>query len=232
MVEGMYKVMDTEAVLDALERSPGPVEQLTFDEIAAMPAERSFDRPRSTPSSRAARPAAAKPTAEIVTGRHQDVRLYLAILFKTFAELTDAGLVREAPFQVRLSKTSVYEPDIVVIGSGSLDRVGDTSLDGPPDVVVEVLSQETTAVDRGDKFVAYEAAGVREYWLIDPLRDLVNLYQLGPDGRFDEVRPDTSGRFRSRVLKGFVLDTSLLWRRILPTIVETVDTVQGMLAQR
>jgi Uma2 family endonuclease len=225
--------MDTEAVLDALERSPGPVEQMTFDEIAAMPAERSLDKTRLTPSARpAARPTTPKPPAEIVTGRHQDVRLYLAVLFKTFAEITDAGLVREAPFQIRFSKTAIFEPDIVVIGGASLERVGETSLDGPPDVIVEILSHETTAVDRGDKFVAYEAAGVREYWLIDPLRDLVNLYQLGPDAHYDEVRPDTSGRFRSRVLKGFVLDTSQLWRRVLPTIVETVETVQSMIAQR
>lgn len=225
--------MDTEALLDALERSPAPVEQMTFDEIAAIPAERPVEKVRpAAPARPAARPSTARPAAEVVTGRHQDVRLYLAILFKTFAELTDSGLVREAPFQVRLSKSIIYEPDIVVIGGAALERVTETSLDGPPDVVVEVLSQETTATDRGDKFVAYEAAGVREYWLIDPLRDLVNLYQLGPDGRYDEVRPDTSGRFRSRVLKGFILDTSLLWRRVLPTIVETVETVQTMLTQR
>lgn len=225
--------MDTEAVLDALERSPGPVEQMTFDEIAAMPPERSIEKARLTPCARPSpRPTAPKTPTEVVTGRHQDVRLYLAVLFKTFAEITDAGLVREAPFQIHLSKSVVFEPDIVVIGGASLERVGETSLDGPPDVIVEVLSQETTAVDRGDKFVAYEAAGVREYWLIDPLRDLVNLYQLGPDSRYDEVRPDTSGRFRSRVLKGFVLDTSQLWRRVLPTIVETVETVQAMVAQR
>jgi len=223
--------MDTEAILDALERSPAPVEQMTFDEIAAIPTERPAERVR--PGARPApKPSTARPATEVVTGRHQDVRLYLAILFKTYAEQTDSGLVREAPFQVRFSKNSVFEPDIVVIGGASLERVTDTSLDGPPDVIVEVLSQETTAADRGEKFVAYETAGVREYWLIDPLRDLVNLYQLGPDGRYDEVRPDTSGRFRSRVLKGFVLDTSQLWRRILPTIVETVEMVQAMLAQR
>jgi len=225
--------MDTEAILDALERSPGPVEQMTFDEIAAMPAERSPEKVRRAPSTRpAARPTASKTPSEIVTGRHQDVRLYLAVLFKTYAEITDAGLVREAPFQIQLAKKAVYEPDIVVIGGASLERVNETSFEGAPDVIVEVLSQDTTAIDRGDKFVAYEAAGVREYWLIDPLRDLVNLYQLGQDARFDEVRPDTSGRFRSRVLKGFVLDTSLLWRRVLPTIVETVETVQAMIAQR
>lgn len=220
--------MDTEAVLDALERRPAPVEQMTFEQIAAIPAENvSASAPaRSTPK------AQSKAAAEAVTGRHQDVRLHLAVLFKTFAELTDSGLVREAPFQVRFTRTHIYEPDIVVIGGAGLERVSDTFLEGPPDLIIEVLSQDSTALDRGEKFVAYEAAGVREYWMIDPLRELGNLYQLGPDGRFDEVRPDTAGRLRSRILKGFVLDTSQLWRRVLPTTVETVEMVQSMIAQR
>lgn len=224
--------MDAEAILDALERSSTPGEQMTFEQIAEIPVERSAGKvhapapPRST-----AKTPSAKPGPETVTGRHQDVRLFLTVLFKTFADATDAGIVREAPFQVRLGKTQVYEPDITIIGGAGLERVNDTHLDGPPDLIVEVLSQESTAIDRGEKFVAFEAAGVREYLIVDPLRELTNLYLLGPDGRYDEVRPDMNGRLRSRVLKGFVLDTSQLWRKVLPTIVETVEMVQAMVAQ-
>jgi Uma2 family endonuclease len=202
---------------------------MSFEQIAAIPSQKVST---SAPARSAPKTPVTKTAAEAVTGRHQDVRLHLAVLFKTFAELTDSGLVREAPFQVRLSRTQIYEPDIVVIGGAGLERVDDIHLEGPPDLIIEVLSQDSSALDRGEKFVAYEAAGVREYWLVDPLRELTNLYQLGPDGRFDEVRPDTAGRMRSRILKGFVLDTSLLWRRVLPTTVETVEMVQSMIAQR
>lgn len=225
--------MDTASLLDELEQRPQQAEQMSFEQLAAPSedepvAESHFHAPAGGRTSRAAEPA----PGPAVTGRHQDVRLHLAVLFKTFVEMTDAGLVRDAPFQVRLSEAQVYEPDIVFVANSNFDRVNDAYIEGPPDLIVEVLSEESTAQDRGEKFVAYEAAGVREYWLIDPLRELTDLYILGPDSRFDEFRPDTAGRLRSRALRGFVLDTGQLWRRVLPTTLESVEMVQAMVSQR
>jgi Uma2 family endonuclease len=225
--------MDTGTLLDELERGPQQVEQMSFDSLVF-----SSEEEPSAPyhshgpvTGRNGKSAAAKAQA-IVTGRHQDTRLFVAVMLKTFVEMTDAGLVRDAPFQVHLENGSVYEPDIVFVANSNFDRVRDTHVEGSADMIIEVLSEESTAQDRGEKFVTYEASGVREYWQLDPLRELVNLYLLGPDGRFDEARPDTAGRLRSRVLKGFVLDTNLLWRKLLPTTVESVDLVRTMVTQR
>jgi Uma2 family endonuclease len=224
--------MDTETLLDELECGPLQVEQMSFDSLGF-----SSDEEPSAPyhshgpvTGRNGKATAAK--AQAVTGRHQDTRLFVAVMLKTFVEMTDAGLVRDAPFQVWLDNGSVYEPDIVFVASSSFDRVRDTHVEGAVDMIIEVLSEESTAQDRGEKFIAYEASGVREYWQLDPLRELVNLYLLGPDGRFDEGRPDTAGRLRSRVLKGFVLDTNLLWRKLLPTTIESVELVRTMVGQR
>ncbi len=224
--------MDTEALLDELERGPLQVEQMSFDSLVFSSEEEpsASYHPHERATGRNGK-AGAK-TQTIVTGRHQDTRLFVAVMLKTFVEMTDAGLVREAPFRLWLDGGIVYEPDIVFVASSNLDRVQDTHIKGAADMVIEVLSEESTALDRGEKFVAYEAAGVREYWLVDPLRDLVNLYLLGPDGRFDEIRLDTAGRLRSRILRGFVLDTNLLWRKLLPTTVESVEMVRTMVGQR
>jgi Uma2 family endonuclease len=225
--------MDTETLLDELEHGPLQVEQMSFDSLVlSSDEELSAPYPPDTPSNGRNSKAAAEKAQSIVTGRHQDTRLFVAVMLKTFVEMTDAGLVREAPFQVRLGKGISYKPDIVFVANVNFDRVCDTHIEGSADMIVEVVSEESTALDRGEKFVAYEASGVREYWLVDPLRELVDLYILGPDGRFDEVRSDTVGRLRSRVLKGFVLDTNLLWRKLLPTTVESVDMVQTMVSQR
>lgn len=230
-----YTAMDTEALLDELERQPRPGEQMSFEQIAvpeppAAGSKRAAPAHSPAPAARPASPKAAPlPT---VTGRHQDVRLFLVVLLKTFVDMTDAGLVREAPFRVKFEKGLPIEPDILFVSSANFDRVHETTVEGPPDIIIEVLSPESTAADRGDKFVAYEAAGVREYWLIDPIRELPNLYTLGPDGHYGESRPDISGRLRSRVLKNFVLETDLLWKRILPTTVEIVEMVQAMINQR
>jgi Uma2 family endonuclease len=216
--------MAADAYIDEMERFGVVGEQMSFDHL-------------TTPETSAPPPptrlklkllAADEPHAPPITGRHQDVRLYLTLLLKTFVEMTDAGLVRDAPFPVQTESGLRIDPDVIFVANSNLDRVHESYLEGPPDIVVEVCSKASTAVDRGDKFVAYEEIGVREYWLVDPLRQLVNLYHLGPDGCFDEFRPDTAGRLRSRVLTGLVLDVDLLWRRVLPTTAEVLDTVQKM----
>lgn len=210
--------MDAQSFLDRLENPPDEVEQMSFDHLIA-------DQP-APPS---AAPADATPP---VSGRHQDVRLYLTVLLKTYAETLDAGLVREAPFAVRLSESRTYQPDITFVASRSYERVGDTVLEGAPELVMEVLTRESTALDRGEKFVAYEAAGVQEYWLVDPVREMVDLYALGPAGTYVAFRPDIAGRLRSRVLKGFMVELDVLWKRVLPTTTDIVNMVQAMTQQR
>jgi Uma2 family endonuclease len=216
--------MAADAYIDELERFGAVGEQMSFDQLTAseQPDAPSPTRPKLKLL------AADEPRAQPLTGRHQDVRLYLTLLLKTFVEMTDAGLVRDAPFPVQAESGLQLDPDVIYIANSSLDRVHDSHLEGPPDIAVEVCSKASTAVDRGDKFVVYEAIGVREYWLVDPLRQLVNMYYLSPDGCFDEFRPDTAGRLRSRVLTGLVLDVDLLWRRVLPTTAEVLDAVQKM----
>jgi Uma2 family endonuclease len=216
--------MAADAYIDELERSGAAGEQMSFEQLGVS------EQPAPTPPTRPKRkPRAGDELHALpVTGRHQDVRLYLTLLLKTFVEMTDAGLVRDAPFPVQTESGLRLDPDVIFVANSGLDRAHESYLEGPPDIAVEVCSKASTAVDRGDKFVIYEEIGVREYWLVDPVRQLVNMYHLGPDGCFDEFRPDTAGRLRSRVLTGLVLDVDLLWRRVLPTTAEVLDAVQKM----
>lgn len=231
--------MDPEIILDELEQSTAPGDlvrpnaQMSFDQLIGMNdstvdlAAEQVDLP--------SKPRKKSSTASVehqVTGRHQDLRLYLSVLLKTFTEMTDAGLLREAPYQVLVATNEILHPDIVFVSNANFDRVHETYMEGPPDVVIEVVAPATAAIDRGEKFVIYESLGVREYWIIDPLREMVNFYFLGSDGLYDEYRPDINGRFRSRVLKGFVLDVDRLWRRVLPTTSDVVEMVETMVRAR
>lgn len=165
-----------------------------------------------------------------VSGQHQDLRLYLTVLLKTYVELIDAGMVRESPYRVQKPDGRFVEPDIVFLAHSNFDRMHDAYIEGPPDIIIEILSYESTAVDRGDKFVIYESMGVREYWMIDPIREMVSFYHLGPEGHYTEFRPDMAGRYNSRVLKGFVLEVDRLWKRVLPKTVEIVEMAQTMVS--
>jgi Uma2 family endonuclease len=174
--------MSTPSLLDEIERGPEQIEQMSFDQLISAGLESTHietgvEAVRESPPPRRLEAP--------VTGRHQDVCLYLTMLLKSFVEVTDAGLVRDAPFEVRLNDTQVYEPDIVFLANANFDRIHETYIEGPPDIVIEVLTVDSTALDRGEKFAAYEAAGVREYWIVDPLAQKVTILEW-VDGLYEE----------------------------------------------
>jgi Uma2 family endonuclease len=142
--------------------------------------------------------------------QHQDIVRFLTAVLSAFVETHRLGIIRPAPFQMRLSGSS-REPDLFFLSNAHLDRRRENY--GPADVVIEVLSPESAARDRGEKFYEYEAAGVGEYWLIDPIREQAEFYRLGSDGRYRLVLPDAEGRFVSQLIEGFALRVDWLWRR-------------------
>ena len=113
--------------------------------------------------------------------------------------------------------TSGREPDILFVAKENLDRIKKNRLVGPADLAVEIVSPESRKSDRQTKFLEYEQAGVKEYWLIDPEREQVDFYRLNERGVYQTV-PLAEGVFRSEVLKGLELDTAWLWREPLPPL--------------
>ena len=92
------------------------------------------------------------------------------------------GVVRFAPFQMKTGPNLPgREPDLLFIAQEHLDRLKGTYLEGPADLVVEIVSPDSGARDRGEKFYEYERGGVPEYWLLDYARRQAEFYQLGQD---------------------------------------------------
>lgn len=152
--------------------------------------------------------------------QHQDLVRFLLALLSLHIEARELGWVRSAPFAMLLpNRPQVREPDLLFVRSDRMDRVENNLLRGPADVVVEIVSPESLSRDRGEKFVEYEAAGIPEYWLIDPLREQLDLYALGEDRRYRLV-PVAGDEVSSRVIDGFRLKVSWLWRKPLPKILD------------
>jgi Uma2 family endonuclease len=114
-----------------------------------------------------------------------------------------------APFAVRLnpladnSDDTVLEPDIVVVcDSSKLDKRG---CNGAPDLVVEIISQSTARYDKVEKFRRYQAAGVREYWIVDPDSKTVQACVL-ENGRYILSSYDDTGSAPVTVLPGCEID--------------------------
>lgn len=89
--------------------------------------------------------------------RHQDIVRFLVTLLSLWLERMAQGIVRLAPFAMRL-KNSVREPDLLVVTEEHRDRLTSTYLNGAADVIVEVVSPESVGPDRGERFYKYEEA--------------------------------------------------------------------------
>ena len=153
--------------------------------------------------------------------RHQDLARFLTSIFSVAAEAApDDAIVRPAPFQMKLDRGR--EPDLLVVKGEHRDRMTDTYLDGPADLVVEVISSESGTRDRGEKFYEYEEAGIPEYWLVDPEREELTVYRR-KEGRYRTAFEGHEGRAESAVLDGFWIEAEWLWQDDLPKILTVLE---------
>ena len=144
--------------------------------------------------------------------RHQRVLSFLNFILKSFCLRHQTGQVVIAPYVMKLeAQRRGREPDLLFVSRERENLLLLTYLNGPADVAIEITSRESTGRDRGEKYVEYEAAGVREYWLIDPERQQADFYRLGDNGRYRSISPDTDGFFHSEIITGFRLRVEWLW---------------------
>ncbi len=135
------------------------------------------------------------------TYRHQTALQNVFLKFQAFVGTHQLGVVRFAPLPVRLWPGKIREPDIMFFSTEHSDRIGEQVL-GVPDLIVEVISPSTVTTDRVEKFYEYARAGVREYWMVDPEEQAIEVYTLR-EGAYvlgGKYRPGESAR--SGVLTG------------------------------
>ena len=144
---------------------------------------------------------------------HQRLLRFLFLLLALFVEARDLGEIFPPPFLMRLSeRPSGREPDILFVTRENQGRLQEKFLEGPADLVVEIISPDNLRRDRVDKFHEYEQAGVREYWIIDAVNKGQEFFQLNASGQYQSIAPDDQGRYHSAVLPGFWLDVTWLWQ--------------------
>jgi Uma2 family endonuclease len=108
--------------------------------------------------------------------RHQQLVVRLARQWGNFLEGKPCE-VYPAPTDLKLSETDIVQPDLLVVCER--EKVKPTHIEGPPTLVIEVLSPSTQVLDRGRKLDLYAASGVREVWLVAPYPPLLEILLLG-----------------------------------------------------
>jgi Uma2 family endonuclease len=114
---------------------------------------------------------------------HQTCVLELAILLR--GAIAPDELVLLAPFDWVAGPQTLLQPDVLVARRADVAATGDKRLERPPLIVVEVASRSTRMVDRGTKRLAFQAAGVPVYWLVDPDEPSLTVLRL-VDGAYVE----------------------------------------------
>jgi Uma2 family endonuclease len=119
-----------------------------------------------------------------------------------------------APLDVRLfpgedrSDDTVVQPDILVVCDRS--KLSKGSVDGPPDLVVEILSPSNTQKLMFLKFESYLTAGVREYWVLDPEQKKAQVHILH-EGRYLSSAYKQDAVIPVSVLPPLSIDLATLW---------------------
>ena len=145
------------------------------------------------------------------TPRHQTVVGNLSFAFGAFVQRHRMGKVYFAPLDVVLSDHDVLQPDVIFISEGRQGFITESNINGPPDLVVEVLSPSTQERDRTAKRTIYARYGVREYWLIDPETRTVEVLKADePDFETVHVFPEGTAA-TSPVLQGLEVTVSSLF---------------------
>jgi len=177
----------------------GRAAPLTYDDYLHLPPDRRWELVGGVPK------VVPSPNT-----RHQDIVVELVRLIANHLKRHGGGRVFVAPFDAVLSDIDVFQPDVVFVSDADIDVLTDDNIRGNPTWVIEVLSNPYY---ERDKFVRYEAAGVGEYWLINPYEDTLDVSLLEPDG---ERRSETfapSARVRPRCLPSLEIDLAYVLAR-------------------
>ena len=134
--------------------------------------------------------------------KHQDIVREILIMFTLIARKL-AGKAYASPIEVHLDDHNIFEPDVLYIQADNLDitQKDEKRIIGSPNLVVEVLSPSTAKFDRQEKYQAYEKHAVNEYWIVDPVYEVIEVWNLNEAGHY--IRQGvfaTEDSFKSRVL--------------------------------
>ncbi len=145
--------------------------------------------------------------------KHQDIATFLVALLRFYVQFFKLGQIIVAPIEVKLSEEgSSREPDILFIANEKSDIVTAQRIIGAPDLVIEIVSPESVSRDFDEKFVEYQEAGVKEYWIIDPRerRQRFEMYVRTAAGRLEPIQ-SVDGAYHSVAIRNFWLRPEWLW---------------------
>ncbi len=137
---------------------------------------------------------------------HQFVsgNIYLALY--NFVQKKQLGRILYAPADVVLSKSNVVQPDILFISKENSSIITEKNIAGAPDLIIEIISPSSAYYDLLEKKELYATHGVKEYWIVEPKKQWIEVY-INQNGKFElDQRVEQTGIVRSIIVKNWTLN--------------------------
>ena len=112
------------------------------------------------------------------TPYHQRVSRKLEFILESFITKNTLGEIFYAPCDVYLDNENVVQPDILFISKDRLNIIGDKNIQSAPNLVIEIISENSVYRDMVQKKRLYARFGVKEYWIVIPEEKEVEVYIL------------------------------------------------------
>jgi Uma2 family endonuclease len=144
---------------------------------------------------------------------HQQIVGQIYRTIANFLETHPLGTVYISPIDVYLTDIDVYQPDIAYVSKARAAILSDRGIEGAPDLLVEVLSPGTDALDKGTKRDIYARTGVKELWLVDPATLTVQIFGLQEDADTPRISYDSQAQITTPLIPGLVLRAAEVFKR-------------------
>ena len=145
--------------------------------------------------------------------KHQRVSRILEFKLVTYVEQHRSGEVFDAPCDVVFTKQDTVQPDIIFIANSNKTIITEDNIQGAPDLLIEILSKSTAYNDLVSKKDLYEKFGVKEYWIVDPMKEWIEIYLL-TEGKYQlHQRTEKSGIITSAILASFEIKLEDIFRK-------------------
>ncbi len=149
---------------------------------------------------------------------HQKISRELLRQFANYL-IDKACEIYSAPFDVRLPLgdeetgdiENVVQPDLIVVCDQS--KLDDKGCKGAPTLIIEIISSSTASKDMKEKFSLYERAGVKEYWIVNPIDNTLMIFKSGENGEYGKPEIYTEkDKVEVDVLGSLVIDLEIVFR--------------------
>lgn len=143
------------------------------------------------------------------TEKHQDLQFKLTLLLGNHIVSNKLGKFYQAPFDVIFDEGNTVQPDLLFVSNENKEIIKERGVFGAPDLIIEIVSKGSIIRDYVEKKEDYEKFSIKEYWIIDPQNQFIQIFNL----EANKYKPYSSADGEeSLIVKSIVLkDFELKW---------------------